>query len=131
MPGYEAARGRARDVARWLRVLQARGTNVPAISLLPDATRDLLAADTDPLRLVALCRRAIGAVDRQMLVERIGATFPSAEAMTGAVTEPCGLRSAERHAAFALLREQLAEIVAGLEETDGPSDPGRHRGSAK
>jgi hypothetical protein len=129
MPGYEAARWRARDVACWLRVLKARGTNVPAISLLPDAWRDLLAADTEPLRLVAVCRRAMDAVDRQMAAERIGATFPCAEAMTAAAIEQCGLRLAERHAAFALLGQQFAEIVGALEETDGP-DLGRHCDSA-
>lgn len=120
MPEFEEARGRARDSARWMRVYQARGTNVPAISLVPDAMRDLLAADTDPLRLVAVCRRAIEAVDRQMLAERISASFPSAEAKTLAVIEQCGLRSAERHAAFSLLRRQLAEVVGALEEADSP-----------
>jgi hypothetical protein len=120
MPGSEAVRGRARDVARWLRVFQARGTCAPAISLLPDAMRDLIAADTDLLRFVAACRRAMEAVDRQMLAERISASFPTAEAKTVDAIKHCGLRSAERRAAFALLREQLAEIVGAIDEADGP-----------
>jgi hypothetical protein len=50
MPNSETvvARERARDAVRWLRVLEACGSRVPAISLLPGTTRALLKADMEP-----------------------------------------------------------------------------------
>jgi hypothetical protein len=121
MPASEMARGRARDVARWLRVLQARGTHAPAISLVPDATRALLSEETEPRQLMDACRRAKAAVDRQIVAERIGATDPSAESKAAAVTERGGLQSAERQAICALLGELLAEIVAAIGQPSGPA----------
>lgn len=117
MSGIETSRWRARDAARWLRILRARGTHAPAISLLPDATRDLLSAAADPQRLTTVCRRAIDLIDRQILAERIAA-ISSAKAPTGADIEQDARRSAERQAAFCMLRRQFAEIVDAID-----SDP--------
>jgi hypothetical protein len=117
MPGQETARSRARDAARWLGVLRARGTSAPAISLQPDATKDLLSAAADPQRLASVCRRAVALIDRQIRAERLA---PIALDGAPGAMERCGLRWAERQAAFATLRQQFAEIVAGIEGADAP-----------
>ena len=115
-----AAHERARDVARWLRVLEAVGARVPAISLLPGTTRELLAAETEPAQLMRACLRAIDAVDRQMTVERARATFnyPCPDPRASGAIEWDGLQSRERQAIFKLIREQLAEIVASIARAD-------------
>ena len=108
------ARERARDVARWLRVLEAFGARVPAISLLPGTMRELRAEDTDPAHLVDACRRAMDAVDRQMVAERARATDLCAEPWASAAIERGTLKPLERQAILALIRKQLAEIVASI-----------------
>lgn len=112
------ARERARDVARWLRVLEAVGARVPAISLLPGTTRELISNATETARLVDACLRAMDAVDRQMIVERVRATYPCVAPRPLGTIEWGGLQSRERQAIFKLIREQLAEIVASIARAD-------------
>jgi hypothetical protein len=116
MPASETAgaRERARDVARWLRALEAFGSRVPAISLLPGTMRELRAEETDPAHLVNTCRRAMDAVDRQMVAERLRATNLCAEPWAAAAIERETLKPLERQAILGLIRQQLAEIVASI-----------------
>lgn len=121
MPASETAgaRVRARDVAGWLCVLEAYGSRVPAISLLPGTARDLIAEETEPAQLVDACRRAIDAVDRQTAAERVRATDLCAEPWASAAIEQGRLKPLERLAILGLIRKQLAEIVASMAGT-GP-----------
>lgn len=120
MPAREmaGARERARDVARWLRVLEACGSRVPAISLLPGTTRALLAEETEPAHLVNACLRAMDAVDRQMIVERARATYPCPEPWAPAAIRTGGLQSRERQSILELIRDQLAEVAASIARAD-------------
>ena len=108
------ARARARDAARWLRVLEARGARIPAISLLPGTTRALLSDETEPAQLVDACVRAMDAVDRQIIVDRARAAFSCADPGDSGPIDWGRLQSRERQAVFQLIREQLAETVASI-----------------
>jgi hypothetical protein len=80
----------------------------------PGTTRDLVAEETKPPQLVAACLRAMDAVERGMIAERIRAAHLRADPRTSAAIERGGLRPFERQAVFELIREQLAEIVASI-----------------
>ena len=108
------ARERARDVARWLRVLEAYGSRVPAISLLPGTMRELRAEETDPAQLVDACLRAMDAVDRQIVAEQVRATDLCAQPWAAAAIERGTLKPLERQAILRLIHQQLAEIVASI-----------------
>ena len=112
------ARARARDVARWLRVLEAHGARIPAISLLPGTTRALLSDETEPAQLVDACLRAMDAVDRQMIVDRAKAAFYCADLRASGPIEWGRLQSRERQAIFELIRDQLVEVVASIARAD-------------
>lgn len=117
MLASDTARGRARDISRWLRVLEACGSRVPAIGLLPGTTCEL-AEETEPAQLADACHRAIDAVDRQMVAERVRATHLCADPRTSAAIEGGILKPLERQAILGLVREQLTEIIASIARAD-------------
>lgn len=114
MLASDMAKMRARDVLRTLRVLEASGSRVPVISLLPGTMRNLLAEDADLAQRASACLQAIGSIDRQMIVERIRSADLCADPRTAAAIERGILKPYERQAILALVREQLTDIVATL-----------------
>lgn len=107
MRASNVAMVRTREVVRALRVLEASGSRVPVISLLPGTMRNLLAEDADPAQRASACLQAIDSIDRQMIVERIRSADLCADPRAAAAIERGILKPYERQAILALVREQL------------------------
>ena len=108
--GSEVYPAPVRELVRRVRLLRAgRGSNAPAIGLLPSTFKDLARAD-DPVRVLDACRRALHALDRQEIAERVQ---PPDE--TRASVGQGALRSTERSEFLRLLWADLDMTVTVIE----------------